>query len=194
MDHNLKIVLLNKFILMLLKEAYKNEIAPKLMETLDLKNSMEVPKIEKVVLNMGIGTYIRTGNKDYTVLKDHLALISWQAPVVKLAKKSISNFKLREGMPVGLTVTLRGDTMYNFLDKLIHVVLPRVRDFRWISNKSFDSEGNYNFGIKEHTIFPEVPQDDVVKNHGIQITIKTTARSQEQGKALLTLAWFPFVK
>lgn len=179
---------------MSLKETYVKEIAPKLMETLACSNVMEVPKFEKVVLNMWIGTYIRTGNKDYSVLKDHLALISGQAPVVKLAKKSISNFKLREGMPVGITVTLRWDTMYNFLDKLVHVVLPRVRDFRWVSPKSFDAEGNYNFGIKEHTIFPEVPQDDVVKNHGIQITVKTTAKTKEAWKELLTLAGFPFSK
>lgn len=179
---------------MSLKETYIKEIAPKLQETLAYKNVMEVPKFEKVVLNMWIGTYIRTGNKDYTVLKDHLALISGQAPVVKLAKKSISNFKLREGMPVGLTVTLRGDTMYNFLDKLINVVLPRVRDFRGISPKSFDLEWNYNFWVKEHTIFPEVPQDDIVKNHGIQITIKTTAKTKEAWKELLVLSWFPFSK
>ena len=179
---------------MTLKDTYTQEIIPKLQETLACKNVMEVPRIEKVVLNMGIGTYIRTGNKDYTVLQDHLARISWQAPVVKLAKKAISNFKLRAGMPVGLTVTLRWDAMYNFLEKLIHVVLPRVRDFRGISTKSFDDEWNYNFWIKEHTIFPEVPQDDVVKNHGIQITIKTTATSKDAGRALLTHMGFPFVK
>ncbi len=179
---------------MSLKETYIKEIAPKLLETLACKNVMEVPKFEKVVLNMWIGTYIRTWNKDYTVLKDHLALISGQAPVVKLAKKSISNFKLREGMPVWLTVTLRWDTMFNFLDKLINVVLPRVRDFRWISAKSFDSEWNYNFWIKEHTIFLEVPQDDIVKNHGIQITIKTTAKTKDAWKQLLVLSWFPFSK
>lgn len=178
---------------MTLKDTYIKEIAPKLKESLQC-NIMDVPKIEKVVLNMGIGTYIRTGNKDYSVLQEHLALISGQAPVVKLAKKAISNFKLRAGMPVGLTVTLRGENMYDFLEKLIHVVLPRVRDFRGISGKSFDNEGNYNFGIKEHTIFPEVPQDDVVKNHGIQITVKTTAKTKEAGKELLTQMGFPFAK
>ena len=115
---------------MSLKDTYTKDIAPKLQKNLELKNSMEIPKLEKVVLNMGIGTYIRSGNKDYSVLQEHLALISGQAPVVKLAKKAISNFKLRAGMPVGLTVTLRGDAMYNFLDKLINVVLPRVKDFR----------------------------------------------------------------
>lgn len=179
---------------MSLKETYIKKIAPELHKKLALENVMEIPKIEKVVLNMGIGTYIRQGNKDYSVLQDHLARISGQAPVVKLARKAISNFKLRAGMPVGLTVTLRGDAMYNFLDKLVNIVLPRVRDFRGINKNSFDTEGNYNFGIKEHTIFPEVPQDDVVKNHGIQITIKTTAKTKEQWRELLTLMGFPFSK
>ena len=179
---------------MSLQDTYKNEIVSKLMKDLECTNIMQVPKLEKVVLNMGIGTYIRSGNKDYSVLQEHLALIAGQAPVVKNAKKAISNFKLRAGMPVGLTVTLRGENMYNFLEKLVTIVLPRVRDFRWISGKSFDSEGNYNFWIKEHTIFPEVPQDDVVKNHGIQITVKTTATSPEGGKALLTEMGFPFAK
>ncbi|MCD5375057.1 50S ribosomal protein L5 [Candidatus Gracilibacteria bacterium] len=179
---------------MTLKDTYNKEIAAKLLKDLGCNNMMEVPKLEKVVLNMGIGTYIRSGNKDYSVLQEHLALISGQAPVVKMAKKAISNFKLRAGMPVGLTVTLRGDNMYNFIEKLVNIVLPRVRDFRGISSKSFDSEGNYNFGIKEHTIFPEVPQDDIVKNHGLQITIKTTATSSDAGRALLTEMGFPFAK
>lgn len=179
---------------MSLKEKYNKDILPKLQKDLELTNIMEVPKLEKVVINMWIGTYIRTGNKDYSILQEHLALISGQAPVVKNAKKAISNFKLRAGMPVGLTVTLRGDNMYNFLEKLVNIVLPRVRDFRGISPKSFDNEGNYNFGIKEHTIFPEVPQDDVVKNHGIQITVKTTAKSPEAGRALLKEMGFPFSK
>lgn len=179
---------------MTLKDTYTKDIVPKLKETLKCENIMEVPKLEKVVLNMGIGTYIRSGNKDYSILQEHLALISGQAPQVKNAKKAISNFKLRAGMPVGLTVTLRGDNMYNFLEKLITIVLPRVRDFRGISAKSFDGEGNYNFGIKEHTIFPEVPQDDVVKNHWLQITVKTTATSKEAGKELLTQMGFPFAK
>jgi len=179
---------------MTLKDTYNKEIIPKLQKELGITNIMDVPKLEKVVLNMGIGTYIRSGNKDYSILRDHLALISGQAPVVKNAKKAISNFKLRAGMPVGLTVTLRWDNMYSFLEKLVNVVLPRVRDFRWISPKSFDTDGNYNFGIKEHSIFPEVPQDDVVKNHGLQITIKTTAKTKEGGKELLTAMGFPFSK
>lgn len=179
---------------MYLKEKYKKEIISKFKEKENLKNVMEIPKIEKVVLNMGIWTYIRTWNKDYNILKDHLALIAWQAPTVRYAKKSISNFKLREWMPVWLSVTLRWDSMYNFLDKLINIVLPRVRDFRWISKNSFDKEWNYNFWIKEHTIFLEVPQDDVVRPNWIQITLKTTAKNKEMWRELLTLMGFPFSK
>lgn len=179
---------------MSLREKYNNEIVWKLKNSLKIENIMDVPKLEKVVLNMGIWTYIRTWNKDYNVLKDHLALIAWQAPTVRYARKSISNFKLREWMPVWLTVTLRGDAMYNFIEKLINIVLPRVRDFRWISKNSFDKEWNYNFWIKEHSIFLEVPQDDVVKNSGMQITVKTTAKSKEQGRELLNSLGFPFSK
>ena len=130
---------------MYLKEKYNREIAPSLKEKLGIKNVMQIPKLEKIVLNMGIGTYIKSGNKDYSVLKNHLMMISGQAPTVRYAKKAISNFKLRAGMPVGLTVTLRGDRMYYFLEKLIDIVLPRVRDFRGVSRNSFDKEGNYNF-------------------------------------------------
>ncbi len=179
---------------MSLREKYNKEIVPALQKKLGIKNIMDVPKLEKVVLNMWIWTYIRTGNKDFSSLKEHLALISGQAPTVRYAKKAISNFKLRAWMPVGLSVTLRGDKMYDFLEKLIHIVLPRVRDFRWVSKKSFDTEGNYNFWIKEHSIFLEVPQDDVIKPHGLQITVKTTAKSKEAWKELLEQLGFPFAK
>jgi len=179
---------------MSLREKYNKEIIPALQKNLGIKNIMDVPKLEKVVLNMWIWTYIRTGNKDYSSLKEHLALIAGQAPTVRYAKKAISNFKLRAWMPVGLSVTLRGEKMYDFLEKLIHVVLPRVRDFRGVSKKSFDSEGNYNFWIKEHSIFLEVPQDDVVRTHGLQITVKTTAKSKEAGRELLEQIGFPFSK
>lgn len=179
---------------MYLKDKYNKEVISKIKEELWIKNIMQVPKLEKVVINMWIWTYIRTWNKDYSSLKEALALISGQEPVVKFAKKAISNFKLRAWMPVWLTVTLRGDNMYAFLEKLITIVLPRVRDFRWISKKSFDSEWNYNFWIKEHTIFPEVPHDDVVKSHGLQITIKTTATNIDAGRALLTELGLPFSK
>ena len=178
----------------MLKEKYLKEIIPVLKEKLKLSNVMEVPKIEKVVLNMWIWTYIRTGNKDFSSLQEHLSLIAGQACTVRYAKKAISNFKLRAWMPVWLTVTLRWDSMYNFLEKLIHVVLPRVRDFRWINKKGFDNQWNYNFWIKEHSIFLEVPQDDVVKNHWLQITVKTTAKNKEAWKELLTQMWFPFSK
>ena len=177
-----------------LKEKYNKEIAPSLQKELEISNTMEIPKLEKVVINMWIWSFIRAWNKDFSQLQNHLSLIAGQSPVVRYASKSISNFKLREGMPVGLCVTLRWENMYNFLEKLVHVVLPRVRDFRGISKKSFDKNGNYNFGVSEHTIFPEVPQDDVVKAHGIQITVKTTARTPEQGRALLEKMEFPFVK
>ncbi len=179
---------------MSLKEKYIKDVFPELQKSLWLSNVMEVPKVEKVVLNMWIWTYVRSGNKDFSSLQEHLALIAGQAPTVRYAKKAISNFKLRAGMPVGLTVTLRGEKMYDFLEKLINIVLPRVRDFRWVSRKSFDKEGNYNFGIKEHTIFPEVPQDDVMKTHGLQITVKTTAQSKDAWTQLLQALGFPFTK
>ena len=179
---------------MSLKEQYKKDVFPALKKSLDLKNDMEVPKLEKVVLNMWIWTYVRSGNKDFSSLVEHMSLIAGQAPTIRYAKKAISNFKLRAGMPVGLSVTLRGDKMYDFLDKLINIVLPRVRDFRWVSKRSFDREWNYNFGITEHTIFPEVPHDDIVKTHGLQITVKSTATSKESGKALLEGLGFPFSK
>ena len=178
----------------MLKEKYLKEIVPSLKETLKIANIMEVPKIEKIVINMWIGTFIKTWNKDYSSLKEHLRLISWQAPIVTYAKKAISNFKLRAWMPVGLSVTLRWDNMYNFLEKLIHIVLPRVRDFRWVNKKSFDKQWNYNFWLKEHTIFLEVPSDDVIKNHWIQITIKTSAKTPEAWRELLANMWFPFSK
>lgn len=178
----------------MLKEKYLKEIVPVLKDTLQLSNIMEVPKIEKVVLNMWIWTYVRTGWKDFSSLQEHLSLIAGQACTIRYAKKSVSNFKLRAGMPVWLSVTLRWEKMYDFLDKLINAVLPRVRDFRGINKKGFDLQGNYNFWIKEHSIFLEVPQDDVVKTHGIQITVKTTAKNKEAWKELLTQMWFPFSK
>lgn len=179
---------------MYLREKYNKDIVKELNAELGHSNVMQLPKLEKVVLNMWIWTYIRTWNKDFTSLQEALALISGQQPVVRYAKKSISNFKLREWMPVWLSVTLRGESMYAFLEKLINVVLPRVRDFRGLSSKSFDKEGNYNFWIKEHTIFPEVPQDDVVKAHWLQITVKTNSESIDDSRLLLEKMGFPFKK
>ncbi len=178
----------------MLKEKYLKEIVPALKDKLEIANVMEIPKLEKVVLNMWIWTYVRTGGKDFSSLQEHLSLIAGQSCTVRYAKKAISNFKLRAWMPVWLTVTLRGDSMYNFLEKLIHVVLPRVRDFRWINKRGFDNQGNYNFWVKEHSIFMEIPQNDVIKNHGLQITVKTTAKNKEAWKELLTQMWFPFSK
>ena len=178
----------------MLKEKYVKEIVPAIKEKLEISNVMDVPKIEKIVLNMWIGTFIRNGGKDYSQLQEHLSLIAGQACTVRYAKKAISNFKLRAWMPVGLSVTLRGDAMYNFLEKLIHVVLPRVRDFRWVNKNGFDKQGNFNFWVKEHSIFLEVPQNDVVKNHWLQITVKTTAKNKEAWKELLEQMWFPFSK
>ncbi len=178
----------------MLKEKYLKEIVPELKKDLGLSNIMEVPKVEKVVLNMWIWTYIRTWNKDFSSLKEHLSLISGQACTVRYARKSVSNFKLREWQAVWLTVTLRWDNMYNFLEKLIHIVLPRVRDFRGVNKNWFDKQGNYNLWIKEHTIFLEVPQDDVVKPHWVQITLKTSAKNKEAWRALLEKMWFPFSK
>jgi len=179
---------------MYLKEKYIKEIVPSLLKKLELTNILSVPKIEKIVLNMWIWTYIRNWNKDYSSLVQDLALIAGQKPVVRYARKSVSNFKLREWMPVWLSVTLRWDRMYHFLDKLINIVLPRVKDFRWVNKNSFDSEWNFNFWIKEHTIFPEVPQTDVVKQHGLQITIKTKVVDKSHSKILLEEMGFPFSK
>jgi len=178
----------------MLKETYIKKIAPTLKKKLNISNVMNIPKVDKVVLSMWIWTYIRSQSKDFSSLQEHLRLISWQKPVTKYAKKAISNFKLRAWMPVWLCVTLRWNNMYDFLEKLINIVLPRVRDFRWINKNSFDKCWNYNFWIKEHSIFLEVPQDDVIDNHWIQITVKTTAKDKESWKELLTLMWFPFSK
>jgi large subunit ribosomal protein L5 len=176
------------------KQHYHKEILPALAKELGIENPMLLPRIEKIVLNMGIGTYVAQGNKDFSSLKNDLALITGQLPRINYARKSVSNFKLREGMPVGMMVTLRGDRMYYFLEKLITIVLPRVRDFRGVSSRSFDAHGNFNFGIKEHTIFPEVPQLDVVKTHGLQVTIKFATSDSTQSKALLEKLHFPFTR
>lgn len=176
------------------QEHIKKTVLVELGKSLGIENPMQFPRIEKIVLNMGIGTYIASGNKDFSSLKNDFALIAGQTPKVVNSRKSISNFKLREGMPVGMTVTLRGERMYVFLEKLIAIILPRVRDFRGISPKSFDKEGNFNFGIKEHTIFPEVVQHDIVKPHGMQITIKFKSSSKDHSKAYLDALNFPFTR
>ena len=176
-----------------LNAKYKNEVVASLMEKFNYKSIMEVPKVEKIVINMGVGD--ATSNaRNLEIAVEELTLISGQKPVVTTAKKSIAGFRLREGMPIGTKVTLRGERMYDFLDKLVTVSLPRVRDFRGISKKSFDGRGNYTLGVKEQLIFPEIDYDRVDKVRGMDIVIVTTAKSDEEAKELLTQLGMPFQK
>lgn len=173
---------------------FRKDIMPKLKETLGIKNTMSVPKVKQIKLNVGIGTYVKAHGKDFSNIVESMTLISGQKPVINIAKKAISNFKVREGDPVGISVTLRGKRMYDFLNKLINIVFPRVRDFRGVSPKSFDGNGNYSVGFKEHTVFPEISPDDVIRPHGIQVSISTTAQNDDEGRALLKAFGFPFKK
>lgn len=176
-----------------MKDRYLNEITPALMQKFNYTTVMQVPKVEKVVINMGVGEAV--GNsKILDVAVDELQRIAGQKPVITRAKKSIAGFKLREGMPIGAKVTLRGERMFHFLDKLFNVALPRVRDFRGVSNKAFDGRGNYTLGLKEQLIFPEIEYDKVDKIRGMDIVIVTTARSDEEARELLTQLGMPFVK
>lgn len=174
-----------------LYETYKNEIVPKLKETFQYKNVMQVPKIEKVVLNMGLGEAIKNA-KILESAAAELTQISGQKPVITRAKKSVAAFKLREGMPIGCTVTLRRDKMWDFINRLINVSLPRIRDFRGISGKAFDGNGNYTLGIREHIIFPEIQYDKIDQIKGMNVTLVTTAKTDEEGKELLKLLGMPF--
>ncbi len=174
-----------------LKIRYKNEIVPALMKELGFKNPMQVPRIEKVVLNMGLGEAL-TNAKLIESAADQLAAIAGQKPVITRARKSIANFKLRQGQAIGAMVTLRGDRMYEFLDRLINVALPRVRDFKGVSSKAFDGRGNYTLGIREQIIFPEINYDQVEKVKGLNVSIVTTASNDEQGAALLKHFGMPF--
>lgn len=176
-----------------LKEKYQNEITPALMEKFGYTSVMQVPKIEKIVINMGVGDAVANA-KNLEKAVEELTLISGQKPVVTHAKKSIAAFRLREGMPIGAKVTLRGERMYDFLDKLVTVSLPRVRDFRGISKRSFDGRGNYTLGVKEQLIFPEVDYDRVDKVRGMDIVIVTTANTDEESRELLTQIGMPFQK
>ena len=174
-----------------LKDRYKQEIAPALAKDFGIENPMAVPRIEKVVVNMGVGEAI--GNaKVLDTAVDELRAITGQKPVVTKAKKSIASFKLRQGMNIGAMVTLRGDRMYEFLDRLISVALPRVRDFRGISAKAFDGRGNYTLGVREQLIFPEIDFNKVDKTRGMNISIVTTAKTDEQARALLKAIGMPF--
>ncbi|MBM4433098.1 MAG: 50S ribosomal protein L5 [Chloroflexi bacterium] len=174
-----------------LKERYKKDVVPKLMELGGYKNIMEVPRLEKVVLNIGAGEAI-TNAKALEAAEGDLATIAGQHPITTRSKKSISAFKLRVGMPIGLKVTLRGKRMYDFLDKLINAVLPRVREFQGVPRNSFDGRGNYTLGIKEQIIFPEIEYDKIDKVRGLEISIVTTARTDEEGRQLLELLGMPF--
>jgi large subunit ribosomal protein L5 len=176
-----------------LKEKFRNEITPALMSKFNYKSIMQVPKIEKIVVNMGVGDAVQNA-KAFDNAVEELTLITGQKPVVTRAKKSIAGFRLREGMPIGCKVTLRGDRMYDFLDKLISVSLPRVRDFRGVSKNAFDGRGNYTLGIKEQLIFPEIDYDKVSKVRGMDIVIVTTAKTDEEGRELLTQFGMPFQK
>ncbi len=174
-----------------LQEYYKNEVVPSLQKELGYKNINEVPKIEKVVVNTCLGD-IKDNSKSFNLAVDEIQAITGQKPVIVNARKSIANFKLREGMKLGAKVTLRGEKMYEFLDKLLSIALPRVRDFKGISDKSFDGRGNYSLGIKEQLIFPEIQYDKIEKVRGFDIVVVTTAKSNEEAKALLAKVGFPF--
>jgi len=176
-----------------LKEKYVKEMTPALIEKFNYTSSMQVPKIEKIVLNMGVGDAVSNAkNLDKAV--EELGLIAGQKPLITKAKKSIAGFRLREGVPIGTKVTLRGEKMYEFLDKLVSVSLPRVRDFRGVSKKAFDGRGNYTLGVKEQLIFPEISFDLVDKTRGMDIVIVTTANTDEEARELLTGFGFPFQK
>lgn len=174
-----------------LKEKYRNEAVPALMEKFNYKNIMMVPKVDKITVNMGVGAAVDDAKAMDAAVKD-LSLITGQKPIITRAKKSVAAFKVREGMPVGCMVTLRGDRMYDFLDKLINATLPRVRDFRGLSPRSFDGRGNYTLGIREQIIFPEISYDDVERVQGMNIVIRTTAETDEEGLEMLRSLGMPF--
>ncbi len=176
-----------------LKERYTKEISPALMKSLGLKNVMEIPQVKKVVINIGLGEAMDNPKALDAAVQD-LGAITGQKPVITKARKSIANFKLREGRAIGTAVTLRGDKMWAFLDRLMNIVLPRVRDFRGVSSESFDGRGNYTLGLREQIIFPEIEYDKVDKVRGMEITIVTSAPSDDQAAALLQMLGMPFRK
>jgi len=174
-----------------LKARYNDELKAKLQEELSVKNVMDIPRITKITLNMGVGA-AATDKKLLDGAVADMQLIAGQKPVVTLARKSIAGFKIRDGWPIGCKVTLRGDQMYEFLDRLISIAIPRIRDFRGFSSKSFDGRGNYSMGLKEQIIFPEIDFDKIDRIRGLDITITTTARSDDEGRALMRAFGFPF--
>ena len=176
-----------------LMERYQNDVVKSMMEKFNYSSRMQAPKIEKIVINIGVGDAV-SNSKLLDEAVNELTLISGQKPIITRAKKSIAGFKLREGMPIGCKVTLRGERMYEFLDKLINISLPRVRDFRGVSNNSFDGRGNYTLGVKEQLIFPEINFDKVNKLRGMEIVFVTTAKTDEEGHELLAQLGMPFKK
>lgn len=176
-----------------LKEKYQKEVVPALTKTFDYKNIMAVPRLEKVIVNMGLGEAIQN-SKVLDAAAEELAQITGQKPVITRAKKAIASFKLRKGMPIGAMVTLRGPRMYEFIDRLVNIALPRVRDFKGVSPGSFDGRGNYTVGLRDQLIFPEIDITKAEKSRGMNVTIVTTAKSDEEGKELLGLLGMPFTK
>jgi large subunit ribosomal protein L5 len=175
------------------KEKYLSEIAPALQKDLEIKNVMQTPKLEKVIISVGTG-FAMKDTKLIQNIADTISTIAGQRATVVITKKSVAGFKVREGMPVGIKVTLRGENMYNFLDKLISIALPRMKDFRGVPRNGFDGRGNYNFGLSEQLIFPEVSYDSIMQIHGMNITVVTTAASDKEGFALLEALGMPFTK
>jgi large subunit ribosomal protein L5 len=176
-----------------MKERFQNEITPAMMQKFNYKSVMQVPKLEKIVINMGVGEAVQNSKVLDAAVAD-MQKISGQKPVITRSKKSIAGFRLRENLPIGVKVTLRGDRMYYFIDKLFNISLPRVRDFRGVSTKSFDGRGNYTLGLKEQLIFPEIEYDQIDKIRGMDIVIVTTAQSDEEARELLTQLGMPFTK
>jgi large subunit ribosomal protein L5 len=176
-----------------LKEMYNKEITKTLMEKFNYRSPMEIPKLEKIVVNMGLGD-AKDNTKLFEVAVDELGILTGQKPIITRAKKSVANFKVREGMPVGAKVTLRGQKMYEFADRVMNVALPRVRDFRGVNSNSFDGRGNYALGIKEQLIFPEIEYDKVDKIRGMDIIFVTTAKTDEEARELLRLLGMPFAR
>jgi len=176
-----------------LKEIYQKEVVPRLMEHYGYKNVMQVPRLEKIVLNIGLGEAVQNA-KAMEAAEGDLTAISGQHPVTTRAKRSIAAFRLRTGMPIGLMVTLRGERMYDFFDKLVNAVLPRMREFQGVSRDAFDGRGNYGLGLKEQAIFPEIDYDKIDKARGLGVIITTTARTDDEGRQLLELLGMPFIK
>lgn len=177
---------------MFTKEQYNTDLVPKLREILKIENVHALPKIEKISVNVGAGTLTQSNKKIAEEIAANLAQITGQKPVITKAKKAISNFKIRENYPVGVAVTLRGERMYQFLDRLINITCPRIRDFRGFTARSFDGKGNLSIGLNDHTVFPEIQPDDLITTHGIQINIQTSAKNDKEGYELLKLYGFPF--